>query len=225
MLVALDTSTRYAGVALCDERGMLAELAWLAGQNHSVHLLPNLQRLLELNGAASADLRAVGVALGPGSFNGLRVALATAKGLCLALDLPLLGVGTLAATAYSHRLGGRPICAVIDAGRGQTYGALFAEDDEGWPAEGYSGILPLAELLPRVERPTLFCGELGCEARQLIAAELGHLAILASPALAARRPGALAEMAWRRWSAGESDDLARTQPIYLRRSPAEQPRA
>ena len=204
-------------MALYDERGLLAESNWLAGSNHSVQLLPGLEHLLSLQQVEVRSLRAVGVALGPGSFNGLRVAVSTAKGLCLALGLPFLGVGTLAATAYQHRLAGRPVCALVDAGRGQLYGTIYPADARSWPAEGAGGILPLADLVSRVDQPTVFCGELSEGAAALLSEWLGDLALLATPATSLRRAACLAELAWARFAAGESDDLARVQPLYLRR--------
>lgn len=217
MLAAIDTSTRHAGVALYDERGLVAETNWLAGSNHTVQLLPALERMLALYEAEARSLRAVGVALGPGSFNGLRVAVSTAKGLCLALGIPFVGIGTLAATAYGQRLTGRPICALVDAGRGQLHGALFQARGDRWLPEGDSGIHTLAELLDQVAEPTVFCGELNEAGVAAIAEKMGERALIATSATAARRAGWLAELAWRRFQAGEQDDLASVQPLYLRR--------
>ncbi|MHB1133209.1 MAG: tRNA (adenosine(37)-N6)-threonylcarbamoyltransferase complex dimerization subunit type 1 TsaB [Chloroflexota bacterium] len=225
MLVALDSSTRYAGVALYDERGVLAEANWQAGTNHTQQLLPALDRLCQEQGAAPSDFRAVAVALGPGSFNGLRVALSLAKGLCLGLGLPLLGVGTLAATAYGQRLTGLPVCALIDAGRGQLYGALFPPDEEAWPAGGSSGIANLTELLEQLPPRTLFCGELSAAGAELVGERLGAGAVILTPALSLRRAGWLAELAWRRLQRGEADDLATTQAIYVQRPLTNQARA
>ncbi len=222
MLVALDTSTRYAGLALYDEGGLLGEMNWLSGASHTVQLLPTLERLLGLLGREARELRAVGVALGPGSFNGLRVALSAAKGLCLALGIPLLGVGTLAATAYPHALAAEQICALIDAGRGHLYGTLYRGDGDQWPVEGLGGIATLAELVAHVECPTVFCGEIDKRTAAAVKERLGARAIVASPGRGLRRAAALAELAWRRYTAGEADDVAQTQPYYLRR-PAGQP--
>lgn len=224
MLVALDTSTKYAGVALYDERGVLAESNWLADGSHTVQLLPTLERLLAALGAEARGLRAVGVALGPGSFTGLRVAVSAAKGLCLALDIPFIGVGTLAATAYQQRLAGVPVCALVDAGRGQLHGTVYEAGEARWPPQGPGGIATLAELLDRVERTTIFCGEVDERAARAIRDNLDGLAIVASPATGTRRAAALAELAWGRYLAGEADDLAAVQPLYLAR-PGSQPGA
>lgn len=220
MLAALDTSTKMAGIALYEKGRVVAELSWWSDNEHSKQLLPNLQRLLEMQHAGPEQVTAVAVALGPGSFNGLRVAMSTAKGLCFARALPLIGVGTLAATAYAHRLAGKPVCALIDAGRGQIYGALFGANETEWRPEGQSGIVILDQLLERVAEPTLFCGEISQATAERIREAVGNLAVIASPALALRRAGALAELAWRRLARGEQDDLATLQPIYVQRPPA-----
>lgn len=217
MLVALDSSTKYAGLALWDEGGLLAELNWLAGGNHTKQLLPNLRWLLAEQGAEMAAVRAVAVAMGPGSFNGLRVAVSAAKGLCLGLGVPLVGAGTLAYTAYAQRLVGLPVCALVDAGRGQLFGALFDPRDDTWPAEGASGIAPLAQLLERVVGNTIFCGEVSAPAAALILERLGERALIAAAASGSRRAACLAELGWRYFRAGEFADLATAQPLYVQR--------
>ena len=217
MLAALDSSTKYAGVALWDERGLLAEANWLAGTNHTRQLMPNLVRLLAEQGAEAKDLRVVAAALGPGSFNGLRVAVSAAKGLCLGLGVPLVGLGTLAYTAYAQRSAHLPICALVDAGRGQLYGALFDPRDETWPTEGKSGIAPLGELLDRLAGPTVFCGEISAAGAMLAQERLGNGALIADPSTGHRRAACLAELGWKRFWAGQFTDLATAQPVYVQR--------
>lgn len=217
MLAALDSSTKYAGVALWDERGLLAEANWLAGSNHTKQLLPMLKSLLAQQGAKAADLRAIAVALGPGSFTGLRVAVSAAKGLCLGLRVPLVVVGTLAYTAYAQRLAGLPICPLVDAGRGQLYGALFDPLDETWPAGGTTGIAPLTALFDHVAETVVFCGELGATGAARIRERLGERALIADGASGLRRAACLAELGWQRFWAGDFADLATAQPLYVQR--------
>src|SRR5271165_3299520 len=95
MLLALDTSTNYASIALVQERKLLAELSWDCGQGHSQQLFQNVRWLLASRHASVGALTAVAVATGPGSFNGVRVALAAGKSLSFALQLPLYAVPTL----------------------------------------------------------------------------------------------------------------------------------
>src|SRR6185437_8718611 len=95
LLLALDTSTRQASVALCSEERLYGEHTWQTGNNHSVEMLEHVQRLLAEGGLALSALDGLVVALGPGSFNGVRVAVATAKTLAFALGKPLVGISTL----------------------------------------------------------------------------------------------------------------------------------
>src|SRR5205823_13072580 len=95
MLLALDTSTGAASIALIREERLVGELTWDVGQRHSAELLQRLDWLLEMTGARPADLTEIAVATGPGSFNGVRVALTVAKSLCFALDLRLAACSTL----------------------------------------------------------------------------------------------------------------------------------
>lgn len=125
LLLALDTSTRQASVALCTEQAVLGEYTWQIGNNHSVELLERIQRLFAEGGITMQALDAVAVATGPGSFNGLRVALTTAKSLAFALQKPLVGVSTLDIIAAQHRDWHGPICAVLEAGRSELYVACY----------------------------------------------------------------------------------------------------
>ena len=124
MLLALDTSTRQAGIALYSgERGLLTETTWHSANRHTEELMPAIAHMLAQAGMSSRDLSAIGVALGPGSFTGLRVGLAAAKGLALAHGLKLIGVPTLDFTAYPHRSQPLPVVALVQAGRGRVYWA------------------------------------------------------------------------------------------------------
>src|SRR5687767_9271345 len=95
LLLALDTSTRIASVALATPDTLLAEYTWRVGQNHTQQLLPVIKAVLQENGVTIQELTSVAVARGPGSFNGLRAGLATAKAFAYSLDIPLLAANTL----------------------------------------------------------------------------------------------------------------------------------
>lgn len=221
MLLALDTSTRWAGVALYDgERGLLAEYNWHSANRHTVELMPQVARMMELAGVGPQDLRAVGVALGPGSFTGLRVALAAAKGLALAHRVPLLGVPTLDAVAYGHQDAPAPVIAVIQAGRGRVCWALYAHGPAGWAAQTPYRLSTIEALADTIGRPTIVVGELMATDRAALAARSGRSRVqFRPPALALRRAGYLAELAWQRYAAGQADDPATLSPIYLHEPP------
>jgi tRNA threonylcarbamoyladenosine biosynthesis protein TsaB len=220
MLLALDTSTSYASVALVRSEHAVAELTWDVGQRHSVELLPRLRWLLDAHGIPMTDLSAVAVATGPGSFNGLRVALTTAKSLAFALGVPLYGHPTLDVIAWGCAEASGPLCAVVEAGRGQLYTAWYAAPAAsplGWgPLDGYAIQTP-AEVALCSHQTVLFCGEWRGETRARLTAALGMRARFHSP-VAPRRASWLAELALARIAAGVSaDDPDRIEPLYLRR--------
>jgi tRNA threonylcarbamoyladenosine biosynthesis protein TsaB len=226
MFLSLDTATRHAGIALYDGQQIVAELNWHSVDAQTTELLPRLERVMAWAGARPADLAAIAVSLGPGSFTGLRVAISLAKGMALAHGLPLIGVSTLDATAYPHLGHGEPVCAVVQAGRGRVLWSIYQPDppaDGGHALElgrwrGHCTPTALTDhdgLAAAIDRRTLLVGELTAELRALLASRPGDLAEMAGPAVAARRAGCLAELGWLRWQAGQVDDPAALSPIYL----------
>ena len=198
MLLALDTSTRLAGIALYDgERGLIAEHHWHSANQHTVELMPQVAQLLDQSGFNARDLRAVAVALGPGSFTGLRVALAAAKGLALAGGLTLLGIPTLDVVAYPHSRQPLPVIALVQAGRGRVCWAPYAHGAAGWGPQAPYGLATIVELTQFITRPVLVAGEMLPSTRTTLHERLGEDAQCLPPALAMPRSGYLAEMAWR----------------------------
>lgn len=217
MLLALDSSTKQAGIALYDgPRGLIAEHNWHSANRHTEELMPAAEAMLAQAGTRPADLVAVAVALGPGSFTGLRVGLAAAKGLALANDLTLLGISTLDVTAYPHQSQPAPVIAVIQAGRGRLFWAPYAHGPGGWAAQSAPALSDVAALAATIVRPVVFVGELTPADRKALTDLLGRArANFLGPALALRRAGCLAELAWARYQAGERDDPAALSPLYL----------
>lgn len=214
MLLALDTSTRSIGLALYDGFQVLSESIWTCRDYHTVELAPEVTRALGKSGYTVADLKALGVAIGPGSFTGLRIGLAFAKGLALALRLPLVGVGTLDILAACQPQQDAPMASVLQAGRGRLAVGWYRCMDGAWQPDGSPGILTAEELHDRINNPTLVCGELS-EAEQRLLSRKRKNVILAPPARSVRRPAILAEIAWRRWQAGHTDQPEALAPIYL----------
>ena len=129
LLLALDTSTRQASLALCSEEELLGEYTWHVGNNHSVELLTRIQRLFAECGKVMQDIDGLAVATGPGSFNGLRVALSTAKALAFGLKKPIVGISTLEIIAAQQRQWNGPICTLLEAGRAELYAACYRSDN------------------------------------------------------------------------------------------------
>jgi tRNA threonylcarbamoyl adenosine modification protein YeaZ len=223
MLLAIDTSGDTASLALFDGGQPLAEFTWQCRGNHSTELLPRLNQLLIQHQLEVAAITAIAIALGPGSYNGLRVGLATAKGLALSLGVPLVGLSTLEAEAYPHAETGLPVYAVARAGR-EYAAAAFRGRGRRWRQIEAEHITTVAALCDKVSGRTVFCGD----AIAIITAELrqrlGAKAIITSPAARLRRAGYLAELGLKRLLAGNHDDPASLQPIYLRKPQITKPR-
>ena len=184
MLLAIDTSTRYAGVALADETGrVLAARSWYSAVNHTAELMPAVAEILKGAGLTVNDLAGIAVALGPGGFSALRVGMSAAKGLAIAAGKPLAGIGTLDAEAAPYLESGLLVCALLDAGRREVASALFTDNGQRLRDDR---ICPPEELLPEIRQPTLFCGEGAPPIAGLLRERLGPQAVIAGHAPAGR---------------------------------------
>lgn len=128
--LGIDTATRFLCIGLWDEAyGCLARYSEEVGRDHASRIVPELRRLLERNGAEKRRPDAIGVGIGPGSYAGMRVGIATAKGLARAWGVPLGGVSTLASIAAGGLRAGQRGVALLDARRGNVYAASFAAEE------------------------------------------------------------------------------------------------
>jgi tRNA threonylcarbamoyladenosine biosynthesis protein TsaB len=215
-VLAIDTATELASVALYDtETGARAEYTWYTSMNHTVELMPAVVQILERQRTAPERLDGVAVALGPGSFTGLRIGLSVAKGLCLSLGIPIVGIPTLDIVAYAHYGQNLPICAVLQAGRGRICVAFYEKRETDWRRNNDYHLADVEELNARVKVPTLFCGEIDASLKVALEAQLGERAMVASPASSLRRAAYLAELGWKRLRTSRGDDLPSLEPLYL----------
>jgi len=215
MLLAIDTATRIASIAFYGEGAVRSERTWHSKDSHTVELMPNIVGMLEQGGVTPRDLSAVAVALGPGSFTGLRIGMSVAKGLAFALDIPLVGIPTLDILAYPHANQRLPTCAILQAGRGRICIAFYRNWYRRWRRLSDYRLTTLADLCATIERKTLFCGEIGPQEADTLRQRLANLAVIASPASFLRRAGYLAELGWQRIERGEADDPVTLAPLYL----------
>src|SRR5687768_16732173 len=127
MILAIDTSTDFASVALyAPGEGVLVEQSWIAGREQTTQLLPNRNRLMALVGRRVQQIEGLAVATGPGSYSGVRIGISTAKSIAYALDVPILGVPTLDALAFQQvAVTAAQVCAVLNMGRGRLAWALY----------------------------------------------------------------------------------------------------
>ena len=213
MLLAVDTSTAQLGLAMYDGAQVIGEYAWRSLQRHTVELAPAVSELLTRCGLSADDIRALGVALGPGSFTSLRVGLSLAKGLAIARGLPLIGIPTLDILAAAQPLSRLPLLVAIQAGRGRLAAGWYKRSKGSWKSKALARVMTAKALVEEVKSPVIVCAELTAQERQTLAANANIQ--LVSPAQSVRRPALLAELAWIRWQAGDVDDAATLAPIYL----------
>ncbi len=224
MQLAIDTSTNTASLALVQDDEVLAELTWRCGQNHSTQLLPNLSHLINQTKVSLQSASCIIVARGPGSYNGLRVGISTAKGLAYSLGIPIIGVSTLEVAAYQQAGRGLPVCPIFGAGRGEIATAMYQMKDNEWCQLTAEHITTVEALCSQINNKTVFCGEFVSSIAEQLRRGLKQKAIIPSPALELRRASFLAELGLKRFKAGDYDNPATLQPLYLRGPSITQPK-
>ncbi|TET16692.1 MAG: tRNA (adenosine(37)-N6)-threonylcarbamoyltransferase complex dimerization subunit type 1 TsaB [Dehalococcoidia bacterium] len=219
MQLAIDTSTDTASLALVQDSEVLAELTWRCEQNHTIELLPRLADLLSRTKLRLQSISCIMVAKGPGSFNGLRVGISTAKGLAFSLGIPMVGISTLEVEAYQHAETNLPICPVFNAGRGEIATAIYQMKRNKWRQITGKHITTVETLCSQTTTKTIFCGEFVASIAGQLRKQLKQRAIIPSSTARLRRASFLAELGQQRLEAGSYDNPATLHPLYLRRPP------
>lgn len=201
------------GIALHDGENLLAESLWLGGRRHTVLLAPEVALMLRKINLSVEALTAIAVASGPGSYTGLRIGMAYAKGLALSHQLPLVGIPTLDVLARGQQKRSEPMLAVIEAGRKRVVGMWYKWGRSEWKARGEAGNFSWDEVISQLEKKSYLCGEISSAARKKLKG-LSNVR-LAAPADCVRRPGILAELAWERIHKSKLPDIATVRPTYL----------
>jgi tRNA threonylcarbamoyladenosine biosynthesis protein TsaB len=215
MILAIDTATRSASLAVHDGANVRAEFTWDTSDHHTVELMPRIVELLTQINVTIDQLSGLGVSIGPGSFTGVRVGVALAKGLAVSCGIPIVGVRSTDILAHAVNWCKPPLVIVVRAGRNRLIAARYTKARTEWQPEG-DFILTTADLIgEQWDRPTTLGGELTASERETIGRRLGDRVRLLTPAFTLRRAGFLAEIAWQKIQAGAIDDPAVLQPIYL----------
>ncbi len=219
-LLTIDTSTTACSVALTCGGGLVAEYLVNQGRTMSGRLLEGVAEVLDGAGVTVSDLDGFGVALGPGSFTGLRVGVATVKGLALATGKPVVGFSSLAMLAMNLPWASFPVCPMFDARKGEVYTALF--DCRALPETVLADcVLPPAVFLDRLAGTTIFIGEGAVRYRELIEDRLGERALFAPASVTPPRASSGALLAADAFRRGDIAVLSDLSPIYIRPSEAE----
>jgi len=221
LVLGIESSTTQGGVAIIGEDRVLCECVLNVEITHSERLLPAIDRALSDARIALEALGGIAVSIGPGSFTGLRIGLSTVKGLAYATGLPVVGVPTLEAMAWSLPAARWQVCPVLDARKQEVYAALFRHEQEGIVRVMEDTALAPDALCRLIRKPTLFIGD-GVETYGALFRErLGERMLI--PPLASRgaRPACVAELGRGRLLRGERDAADSLVPRYLRPSEAE----
>lgn len=210
----IDTSTRYASVGLSRKGHSLIEIAWRSERNHSVELVPAINRALDQAGAAISDLTAIFVASGPGGFSALRVGMSAAKAISYTSSIPLVSVGSLELELYPYKDLARRVCAVMSAGRNRLYVGSLS------PEEAFADIRlqNLDSFLNELSTDILYCGEAISDLEDDIRESLGDDAKLSHARPPTRLPSSLAHLGYAKLLSGQLSDPAVASPLYLRSS-------
>ena len=254
MLLAIDTATRQLGVALYANDRILGEMNWAAGFHATEQLMASIDRLWSMvagsgqapSGAPALPddarpspiegltpvvskrlpINAVAVVSGPGSFSGLRVGMAAAKGLCLTLGVPLVTVSTLDAVAFPHlQSSNAHVCALLDAGRGEYYVGWYRSVARRWRRLEDFAILSISDIASKIVKRTIVSGELAPQHRDFLQASVEKkLLVFPSGLFGVRRGGAVAVLGADHLAKGYLVDPLTAEPDYLRRPAASVPR-
>lgn len=224
IVLGIESSTPAASVALVAETGLRGEITLNIGLTHSEQLLPLVDSLLGQTRTTLEEVEGIAVAGGPGSFTGLRIGMATAKGLAQGRKIPLVGIPTLLALAYTQEGSSHLVSPVMNARKNEVYTALFRFGPRGIEQLApYQATAPAkwAGELDRYGEPVTMTGD-GVEAYINLWREvLKEKVILPSPALRTARAGTVAWLGRQKLLAGASDDLYSLKPLYIRPSEAE----
>lgn len=215
MLIAIDTATDQASLALHDGFRVRVEQTWEARRRQTSELSPRLASAMEQVGLLPKQLSGVAITKGPGSFTGLRIGMSVAKGLAMAQNVPLIGVPTLDVVASAQGRDRRRLAAVLQAGRSRISVVFYRWQFGEWQAQHEPRLTTWDNLAEEIDEPTLFCGEVDQAGADALA-RLGDRAVLLPAAWRLRRAGFLAELGWQRLNRGEVDDPSALTPIYLK---------
>lgn len=222
MILAIETATMCGSVALVSDCGLVGEYSLRNSRTHSKRLLSGIEWLMGEAGIGWADIDGVAVSSGPGSFTGLRIGFSTAKGLVMAAGKPLLAVPTLDALAAQLGHSGQLICPLLDARKHEVYTAFFKAAGDGTcrRLSDYMAVSP-EKLARSITEPVILLGDGLGPYGDLLAQELGDIAVVAPPAMFFPRAAAVGMLAVPMWRGGMFAEPGSVEPLYVRASEAE----
>lgn len=216
--LAINTSTLQFGLALVENDGtVLAEYLTSRGKGHFGGLMPALKFLFVASGYDVRQVKALIIATGPGSFTGLRVGLSAAKGLCHALDVPIIGISSLEALASQIPYSNLPIVPVIDSRKGEVFTACFFWNDEGQLLRrNKDTCIKMKDLPSIIEEPVVFVGNDFAAQGSFIKGIMGSRAFLGPAPCWTVRASSVGFLGLSRFQSKKFDNPQALNPTYLR---------
>jgi tRNA threonylcarbamoyladenosine biosynthesis protein TsaB len=218
LILAINTSTIQFGVSIVKEDGaILSEYLLHPGKGNFGMLMPAVDAMFQFSHGEVGEIRAVVVAKGPGSFTGMRIGLAMAKGMAQSLGVPLIGVSSLEAMAHQLAFTNHPICPLIDSRRGDVFTALFRWSEGNQIIRLQEDCCLRYEDFPSfIEKETIFVGNNQNNQVHLISELLGEKALFAPGHFWHLRSSTLGQLGLIRYAHGDFDDVRDLVPTYLR---------
>jgi tRNA threonylcarbamoyladenosine biosynthesis protein TsaB len=224
-ILAIDTSTSMATVAIAVDEKIVAESTFNTDRTLSARLVPEIMRILEISGVAIADMYLFAASTGPGSFTGVRGGVATVQGLALATGKPCVGFSSLALLAMNFPLSSHLVCPLLDARKSEVYAALYdcsASIPTPILCDCVMSPANFLDLLSSMtDKPVVFAGEGALRYRDLIAERMLDRAIFAAFPLHISHAANAVLLALDLFRRGESSEPSLLLPVYLRASDAE----
>ncbi len=220
-ILGIETSTKTGSVAVVSESGVVAQYSLNIEVTHSERLMSTVDRVLTDTGLVIADLDGFAVAIGPGSFTGLRIGLATVKGLALATGKPVAAVPTLQALARNLPFASYPVCPLLDARKNEVYAALYRFEGAVPVQVMQEAAVPLGELAAKLSGPTIFTGEASVLYRRELEQQLGGRALFAPLTAVLPSAAGVAELGLALIKSGKQAEPDGLAPLYIRRPEAE----
>lgn len=223
-ILALDTSTNVASVAILEDDVIIGEYSCNKGKTHSQRLMPMIQSLLEKVGLNATDMDAFSASIGPGSFTGLRIGVTTIKAMAFAAGKPVISVYTLDALAYNLPMSKALICPIIDARNSQVFTAIYRfVNGKLERLTDYLGIhiYELVDIIRLMEGEVVLLGDAYNMHKDYFVQELGERVSLAPPNIALAKAASVAVLARNAFLQGKVESCIDMVPFYLRKSQAE----
>ncbi|MGO9614222.1 MAG: tRNA (adenosine(37)-N6)-threonylcarbamoyltransferase complex dimerization subunit type 1 TsaB [Dissulfurispiraceae bacterium] len=220
-LLAIETSTMVGGVAIMQGDSLVAESRMSVNITHSERLMTEIDHVLKQSGLTTNDIDVFAIAIGPGSFTGLRVGLSTVKGLVYATGKRLVSIPTLEAFAWNIPFSGYQVCPLLDARKKEVYAGIFQWKEGGFLRVLEEQSIDVVGLLSKISETTIFLGEGALLYRETIEKTLSQKAIFAHPQEMVPSPANVAYLCMKKALKGQFDDPVTIKPLYLRKSEAE----